>query len=412
MRGRYVCRRAFDGYRPKDTAWDSVLQLDALLEAWDIHSFNSTQARQALLVLHRLEEGHRRGVEDLDKECDRHRTLLITESVRRSMGSSDGRPQDEQSPCNPLLWQMKNAGLVDQKVAKARVTVVRHSVKQDTSARKSVRQGLGGVEDDPWGVSQGLSGIQGIHCRRGSASRQEENDSVTVVVMPKMDLGYRARDKLWTGYLAHRQLAAGSCVMHSLGFSDRDPMETLFYYEHVKARPAVTLLSRRRLREEDVLFHYWARCALICLAQISKQSTFCLARQISLSNLMIAEQGTVVRLGGLLWGPEIRGAGKAIEECLQAREAELCLSYAGVLEDLLGIGQARGGSHDTSPPRPSVMLANILACLRLPPMEREGIHLKGLLGHRYFAPLHSEDMDNPLCLGTAWKTFINQESDV
>ena len=53
----------------------------------------------------------------LPHSCLPQRTLLITESVRRSMGSSDGRPQDEQSPCNPLLWQMKNAGLVDQKAS-------------------------------------------------------------------------------------------------------------------------------------------------------------------------------------------------------------------------------------------------------------------------------------------------------
>lgn len=30
--------------------------------------------------------------------------------------------------------------------------------------------------------------------------------------------------------------ALSSCVMRSLGVADRDPEETLFYYEHVKAR--------------------------------------------------------------------------------------------------------------------------------------------------------------------------------
>ncbi len=28
----------------------------------------------------------------------------------------------------------------------------------------------------------------------------------------------------------------GSCVMHSLGVADRDPEETLFYFEHARAR--------------------------------------------------------------------------------------------------------------------------------------------------------------------------------
>ena len=30
--------------------------------------------------------------------------------------------------------------------------------------------------------------------------------------------------------------APSSCVMRSLGVADRDPEETLFYYEHIKAR--------------------------------------------------------------------------------------------------------------------------------------------------------------------------------
>lgn len=42
------------------------------------------------------------------------------------------------------------------------------------------------VEDDKWGVSQGLAGSQGIYCRRGIATRNNEEISVTVVVMPKV----------------------------------------------------------------------------------------------------------------------------------------------------------------------------------------------------------------------------------
>lgn len=40
-------------------------------------------------------------------------------------------------------------------------------------------------------------------------------------------------------------------------------------------------------------------------------------------------QGTVLRLGGIRWGPEMRGPGT---EAVLEREAVLCTSFADILE--------------------------------------------------------------------------------
>ncbi|CAN0135364.1 unnamed protein product [Pylaiella littoralis] len=315
-------------------AHESAIELQALLDAWNMESFDHTQTRQALQVVNRLEESHRKSVEGLHKEQDRQ-------------------------------------------VAKTRVRSIRYPKGSDASYKQPARHGYGLSEDDPWGVSQGLAGSQAIICRRGFANRpnRSEDIPVTVVVMPKVGMGYSAREVLWRAFLAHRQLAVG-------------------------------------------------RGALVCLAQLSEQSTFLLERRISTTNLMISGQGCAVRLGGLRWGPEIHGVGQATETALRRRENDLCLGLADTLEGLLGLvpGEDRGaarandekldnsdGVKRVASPRTSLMLVNILAWLRLPSHSRRGITLKSLLGHQYFTPLRPASIESEVL--AAWKRFMDEGKD-
>lgn len=49
-----------------------------------------------------------------------------------------------------------------------------------------------------------------------------------------------------------------SCVMHSFGFADRDPQETLFYYEQIRARYCIyrisTILKHNKTKTFLLLF--------------------------------------------------------------------------------------------------------------------------------------------------------------
>ncbi|CAM9755036.1 unnamed protein product [Ectocarpus sp. 8 AP-2014] len=316
-------------------AHESAKDLQALLHAWNMESFNHTQTRQALKVIHRLEMSHRKGVEGLRKE-----------QVRQ--------------------------------VAKLRVQSISYPGTLNPSRKHSATHGYGGTLDDPWEVSQGLAGREAISCRRGLANRPRSNEElpVSVVAMPKVETGYSAREKLWRAFLAHRQLALG-------------------------------------------------RGALACVAQLSEQSTFTLERRISTANLMIGEQGCVLRLGGIRWGPEIHGVGQATETALRERDTDLCLGLAETLEGLLGLGRAKDddetGAEDNNPAdskelgsntqdKMSLMLVNILSWLRLSAGSREGITLKGLLGHQYFTPLRHADIESEI--PSAWKTFMDQGKDV
>ncbi|CAB1113496.1 unnamed protein product [Ectocarpus sp. CCAP 1310/34] len=58
----------------------------------------------------------------------------------------------------------------------------------------------------------------------------------------------------------------------------------------------------------------------------------------------------------------------------------------------------------------SLMLVNVLSWLRLPAGSREGISLKGLLGHQYFAPLRHTDIESEI--PSAWRTFMDQGKEV
>eukprot|EP00903_Cladosiphon_okamuranus_P015923 g14708.t1 len=405
-----------------NNAQESATELRALLDAWNMQSFNPTQIRQALQVVRRLEASHRKSVDGLRKEQDKQERAFIVESVLRLIEGTDpsqgGRPDGGIS--NPLVWQATNAGLVDQKVAKLRVQSIRYPEASHGFLNHSGRHGhgYGGAENDPWGVSQGLAGSHAISCRQGCAKRPNCSGEFPV------GMGYPPREKLWRAFLAHRQLALGSCVMRSLGVADRDPEETLFYFEHARARPASVLLSCRKLQEGDLLFRHWARGTLVCLAQLSEQSTYSLERRISTANLMIGAQGGSVRLGGLRWGPEIHGIGQATDLALQQKDIDLCLGLADTLEGLLGLqpdgrtdetganGVNSGLLHGTNEMKsgsrvgPSLMLVNILAWLRLPPRSRQGVTLKGLLGHQYFAPLRPDSIENDM--PDAWKNFMAQ----
>ncbi|CAN0175821.1 unnamed protein product [Ectocarpus sp. 12 AP-2014] len=140
---------------------------------------------------------------------------------------------------------------------------------------------------------------------------------------------------------------------------------------------------------------------------------------------MIGEQGCVLRLGGIRWGPEIHGVGQATTTALRQRDADLCLGLAETLEGLLGIGRSKDddetGAEGKIPAdskelgsnardKMSLMLVNVLSWLRLPAGSREGITLKGLLGHQYLAPLPHKDIESEI--PSAWKTFMDQGKEV
>lgn len=160
---------------------------------------------------------------------------------------------------------------------------------------------------------------------------------------------------LWRCYAACRALAAASgSVPHALGWFDdhpgdearrarssaQTPFGTRLVFERPRAVPLRTELARARIQRGTLtaaspLVRHWVREALARAAEIDEMSTHLLAAPFGPANLWVAEHGTALRVGGLLWGPELLEARRA--DKLRARSRGLLAGFADAAEEMVSL---------------------------------------------------------------------------
>jgi hypothetical protein len=227
-------------------------------------------------------------------------------------------------------------------------------------ARKSGPRGEA-VRDDLYGVAQGLNGQYGIRLYRGtcetreaSTSERDKEREAFIVVVPS-SAPHAASSALVHAYLAHRELAQSSGVVHVLGKDWSASDEALYYYEFAPGVRLSTLLRPPRrgalvLREGSLLFRHWAGELLRALSDVQVQCCH-VAHNVRLStdNVVVSGKGLRLRLAGLQWGPKVSAYREESAEELRQRMRSLMRDFGAILLELLGLnGHAcwQGGFAD------------------------------------------------------------------
>mmetsp|Transcript_71981 Transcript_71981/g.204083 ORF Transcript_71981/g.204083 Transcript_71981/m.204083 type:complete len:527 (+) Transcript_71981:419-1999(+) len=296
---------------------------------WDVPTLGETQVRQLLAMLNTLEGSFDRQNTQTRTLVERQMELMDAEQVRRVVHCRLGARGPEPNPC---VWQRTNLPLVEAQLLRQRVRYVR----PDGGAHKLV--------PDRFGFGCGFSAYHYV----GTQGSKRGNVDVDIVVVEMPKAGSQAgsyADRMWRTYDAHRQLSLGRCLPHVYGVDDSAEDATRFYFEYSQSRAASTLLSRAARRrsgavlgESSATFKHWIAEILKAMIELHTMSGYeCVtrARLLTLDNIFISNEGSVVKLGQLAWGRRIDGTSVPILRATAERNAALLQSFADIVDDLL-----------------------------------------------------------------------------
>lgn len=320
---------------------DEIKALVQLVDGWNVSTLGETQVRQLLAMLATLEGSFDRQNTQTRTLVERQVELMDAEQVRRVVHCRIGARGPETNPC---VWLRINLPLVEAQLLRQRVRYVR----PDGGAKKAV--------PDRFGFGCGFSTYHFV----GTQGSKRGNIDVDIVVVEMPKVGAQAgsyADRMWRTYDAHRQLSLGRCVPHVFGVDDSTADTTRFYFEYSQSRAMSTLLARAARRsgavlgESSAVFRHWTTQILEAMIELHTMSGYeCVtrARPLTLDNIFISNEGTVVRLGQLAWGRRIDGAAVPILRATAERNAALLQSFADIVDDLLltaagAVGATTGG---------------------------------------------------------------------
>ena len=381
-------------------AGDQYVNLQDVLREWDLSQFDEGETHQLMASLDAFETNREElmkrcetleAFENAMLECERMTALLRATRTGVCATELSSAPSS-----SAILWQRDNASFVEKALARSRYRAgsfrvlrasgggyrlcasdtfglcggyrgrfglqlaraeVQSRIGEATPAFAVVAHGAGDGAAMADGLSQpavsGISKIRLATCKRRGVLIEPEKRQETEVVLP-----VSARAALLRQMRALRELSCSKYFVQYLGSDTVNASgDLVMLYEFAPARTLDQLLRDTVLPEASAIFRHWASEIARALKELHQMCTHVIsAPRIGLKHVLVAGQGTSVRLGGFDFGDSVADLGASSSACitegagaspcvastraLAGRERRLVGDLGELLRAMLGIDAA------------------------------------------------------------------------